>query len=603
MNIGIVGFGKMGSGIFNLLSRLPFEITVWTRFENNIHSIQQKFIRKTGRSLKRGAITEKEYEVKINSVRFTNQWEHLAQCDIVIESAAESLAIKQMIFNVLKTVVGPNTIFTTNTSSLSIKQITQQTGLKSRLCGLHFFHPVAFIDLVEIIVTDDTPPEVESALKSLCKTIGKHSIVVKDAPGSLMNIILSSMYMEALYILEEGLALPSHVDELARKYFYIGPCESLDVIGIDFYIKAVENVLSVNNHLISQDIKSYPEKKTSKIKSESSVFPIPYLLKKLIAENRLGKKVNQGLYLYEGGRMADDNGKFYLNPDISPLTEVQQNHDEIISRRLLFSIFKGALYGLEQQLATYEDINSGLGHLLQMACGPFEMIRRMDKEKAIAGVEFFSKRLNSCLQQISPLYAKQSLLKEKPESILKRSQQKIKNLKAYRCLIETITKNSSEIKANYRYLYQTPGNIRIETIGPSQRGSVLVVLHNGKITARPGGLLAFMKVELTPDSPYLKGITGESAIESSWLHLFAEAEKMTPYVTASRATLVEYKSRQAYEIDTWLEGAAYDRIRMIIDKDGPVLYIEHFVANQLKRSVRWEQIEINPPIAKDSFEV
>lgn len=606
VNIGIVGSGKMGSGIFNLLSSFPVEITVCSRSKENACLMEQRFFKKTRRSLRRGTIAENEFEKKINSVKFTDQWENLANCDLIIETTVESPEIKRNAFNRLKNVVGKDTILTTNTSSLSITKMAQETGLGNRLCGLHFFHPVPLVDLVEIIVTGETPTKTVATLKEFCKKIGRTSIIVKDSPGSLINMILSHLYFEALFILEEGLALPSRVDNLARKHFYIGPCESLDSIGIDFFVKALKNMASLDNRLFdNDDLPAVIKHAENDLGGNINPY-FPDLLKKLISENRLGKKVNQGIYLYDGGKMMDDHTNYYLNP--SNLLhrkgiDDKKKTEEIISERLLFSIFSGVLRAQETNAASCRDIDLGVKQILQMCNGPFELMRRLGKETVNEGLENLSIRANIFSRK--PCFFKSDYLSNHidPMEILEVSYQKVTKFDAYRCTIETMSINGKKRRATYRYLYQSPGNIRIELTGPFKRGSVIVIRNDGKIMAKPGGILSFMTVELKQDSPYLIEITGKSAIESSWPYLFCKAKKMAPDAIESHAKHIEYRSRQAYEIDTIFKGTEYDRIRMIIDKEGPVLFMEYFFQDILKSSVSWEQIEINPEVNADTFDL
>lgn len=401
MNIGIIGYGKMGSAIFKLLASKHYNIIVLIRSKEKLIDSEKKLFKTLQRSLKRGAITEDDFLRKKESLRFTNRLEDLASMDMVIEIITESCEEKANIFRKLESIVDRNTVLVTNTSSISIESLAGNLKYKERFCGLHFFYPVLLIDLVEIIKWHETKVELIEFLKHFCKQVGKKPIVVLDAPGSVINAILAYYYVESLYILEEGLALPSEIDELAKKFFYIGPCESIDVVGIDFFIGALEKGAASGSLCPIQ----WTETSQTEISKEDlggrEGFFLPYLFRKLVSENRLGKKVSRGIYLYQGNTPSDDKPEFYINPARSFQSQNISNRDELVAKRLLYSIFNGSIYSLQMGMSSLQELDQGVKEVLHIKEGPFTMMKAMGKQKLKEEFDFLSKNTGKWFEQTS----------------------------------------------------------------------------------------------------------------------------------------------------------------------------------------------------------
>jgi len=382
MNVGLVGYGKMGMEIFKLLSEKGFPVTVFVRSEEKSKYNKNKIDRGLERYLRKGIITEEEFRQKKVSLLFTNHLEDLALSDVVIESIVEDRQEKLDIFHRLESIIGPKAIFLTNTSSLSITDLARELKYKDRFCGLHFFHPVSLIDLVEIIKWTGVPADLINLLADFCKSIGKKAIVVNDTPASAINAILTYYYLEGLYILEQGLALPSKLDELGKRFFFIGPCESLDAVGISLFTEALE--------------------RTRHVDKEGMV--IPELLYKMSSEGRLGKKYSKGIFLYQEGKIADDVPEFYLNPDQSHSHKYTDDSESFIAKRLLYSVFNGFLYGLERGVSSMEELDFGVKEVLNMKDGPFTMMRSI-------GIKKLSEEFNILAQRVGIRFRQTALEK------------------------------------------------------------------------------------------------------------------------------------------------------------------------------------------------
>lgn len=396
MNIGIVGYGKMGSAIFKLLSGGLDCVTVLDISEEEAKKHEKIFFKRLERSFKRKTITKEAFLKKKGLIKFTHRIEDLASADFIIEAIFENYEEKAAIFRKLESVISPKAVIATNTSSISIEKLAKDLKHKDRFCGLHFFHPVLFIELVEIIRLADTPDELIDFLKDFCLGIGRHAIVVLDAPGSVINAILAYYYVEALYIIEEGLALPSKVDELAKRFFYVGPCESMDVIGIDFFIGALERAATPG----SLSPVRWADSSSKEISVEDTGgregFFVPDLFGRLIEEKRFGKKVSKGIYIYQKDKPVDDLPEFYINPDRYRLYDKKPydkkiDVEEFISMRLFYSVLNGSLYSLKKKMSSAEEINLGVKEILQLKQGPFEMMRAVGRDKLKENFDFLAR--------------------------------------------------------------------------------------------------------------------------------------------------------------------------------------------------------------------
>jgi outer membrane lipoprotein-sorting protein len=187
------------------------------------------------------------------------------------------------------------------------------------------------------------------------------------------------------------------------------------------------------------------------------------------------------------------------------------------------------------------------------------------------------------------------------QEIFAQSLKEAEKLGSYRCVMELSSWDNGKNSTKQRYLYRAPGDVRIEQLGPFRKGAVVVIRTDGTIRARGGGLLSRFTVQLGKDSELLKGVTGDSAVDSDWLSILRKANTLARFVAKSEVSSVDMAEQRGYEVIAELRDQPYDRIRMIIREDGPVLLLERYRQGDMRAQVKWIDIEINPEVRDNEF--
>ncbi len=279
--IGVVGAGTMGHGIAQVASQAGFEVImrdIKDEFvERGISSIE-KFLSK---SVEKGKVTPDEKEKILGRIKGTTNLNDLKDVDFVVEAVIEDLDLKKEVFKELDSLVRDEVILASNTSSMSITEIAVSTSRPDKVVGMHFFNPVPLMRLVEIIRGYHTSDETVAVTEDLAKRMGKETVEVKkDSPGFIVNRIMIPHFIEAVKIVEEGIATPEDVDKAVKLglNYPMGPFELMDLTGID----------------IAKYVMDYFYKELNK----ESKWVAPNLLKTMIRAGRLGRKTGGGWYDY-----------------------------------------------------------------------------------------------------------------------------------------------------------------------------------------------------------------------------------------------------------------------------------------------------------------
>jgi 3-hydroxybutyryl-CoA dehydrogenase len=282
-NVGVIGAGQMGNGIAHVCALAGFDVSLYDvaadRIKAGIATINGNMARQVGKHL----IAEDDRKAALARIQPAETMDGLANCDIVIETATEQEQVKRQIFSQVCSVLKPEAIVATNTSSISITRLASSTDRPERFIGIHFMNPVPLMELVEVIrgiATDDSTFETS---KDFVSRLGKTIAVSEDFPAFIVNRVLLPMINEAIYTLYEGVANVEAIDTAMRlgAHHPMGPLELADFIGLD-------TVLSVMQ-MLHEGL------------ADSKYRPCP-LLVKYVEAGWLGRKTQRGFYDYRGDK-------------------------------------------------------------------------------------------------------------------------------------------------------------------------------------------------------------------------------------------------------------------------------------------------------------
>jgi 3-hydroxybutyryl-CoA dehydrogenase len=194
------------------------------------------------RAVEKGRIEQGERDAAMGRLALTTDLSDLAECDLVIEAAFEDLDVKRELFAGLDRIVAPDAILATNTSALSVTEIAAATERPERVVGMHFFNPAPLMALVEVVRTDHTADEVFEAAYAFAERVGKTPIRCHDTPGFVVNRVLIPLMNDCVRVLDEAQITPEDLDKGMKHGagWPLGPCELLDLIGIDIHVHASE---------------------------------------------------------------------------------------------------------------------------------------------------------------------------------------------------------------------------------------------------------------------------------------------------------------------------------------------------------------------------
>jgi 3-hydroxybutyryl-CoA dehydrogenase len=277
--ICICGAGTMGSGIAQVAASAGFTSVLYDVNGEMIEKAKNKLQKDLDALVARQKMTPEKKENILELMVFTSDIEG-CRGDVVVEAIIEKAEAKAALFNQLAQMNSAETVFTTNTSSLSVSVIAKEIEHPERVAGLHFFNPAPVMKLVEVVKGEQTSAATVSLLMDLVKTLGKTPVLCKDSPGFIVNRVARPYYIEALRLVEEGLADFETVDRLLEaRGFKMGPFKLMDLIGNDVNYAVSCSVYEQLNQ---------PERlKPSDIQKQK------------VEDGELGKKTGKGYYGYK----------------------------------------------------------------------------------------------------------------------------------------------------------------------------------------------------------------------------------------------------------------------------------------------------------------
>ena len=280
--IGVLGAGTMGNGIAQVAAQAGFNVVmrdIEDRFVQGGLKNIDKFLAK---SVEKGKMTADQKNGVMGRIKGTTKLEDMKACEFIVEAVLEVMDLKKEVFKTLDEMCGPETILSTNTSSMSITEIATATKRPDKVAGMHFFNPVPLMKLVEVVRGHFTSDATVATCMDVVKKLGKEGVEVKkDVPAFIVNRLMIPHFIEAMVLLEEGVASKEDIDKAAKLglNYPMGPFELMDLTGLDIN-------LNVNEYL-RQELKA-------ETKWQSS-----HTLKNLVKAGRLGRKTGAGWYEYK----------------------------------------------------------------------------------------------------------------------------------------------------------------------------------------------------------------------------------------------------------------------------------------------------------------
>ncbi len=279
--IGILGRGTMAVGIAQIFAQGGNEVLMWVRSidKDNPRASLDGLEKGLNKLVIREKITPAQMGNTLKNISITDTYEDLKDCDLIIEAIAEDMDLKKSVLKELDSICKEETIFATNTSSLSITEMANATNRPDKVVGMHFFNPVPVMKLVEVIKGLATSEETKQFIYALSESVGKTPVEIEEAPGFVVNRILIPMINEGIGIYAEGLASAEDIDQSMKlgANHPMGPLALGDLVGLDVCL-AIMDVL-------------YEEFGDSKYRAHP-------LLRKMVRGNILGRKTKKGFFEY-----------------------------------------------------------------------------------------------------------------------------------------------------------------------------------------------------------------------------------------------------------------------------------------------------------------
>lgn len=289
--VGVVGFGLMGSGIAQVCAQAGYDTLVREVSQAPLTKGFERIDASLARLVKGGKLSEEDARATRGHLRSTTSLGDFGDRDLVIEAVVERIEVKREVYQELDRVCGPDTIFTSNTSSLTIVEMAAATTRPDRFAGLHFFNPAPIMPLVEIVRAITTSDGTIEALRGFVSSLGKTGVVCQDTPGFIVNRLMVPYLLSAIRALEQGVASAEEIDQAVKLGLRhpMGPFELLDYTGLDINLHVAE--------IFFDEFK------------DPNMAP-PALLKRMVLAGRLGTKSGRGFYEYDekGQRKAAGSG-------------------------------------------------------------------------------------------------------------------------------------------------------------------------------------------------------------------------------------------------------------------------------------------------------
>lgn len=277
--VGVVGCGTMGAGIAIVSARAGFETRVFDTRQEAIVKAKQSAAAFLRKSVERGRLDAGQLPLIMDRWHGSSDLAEVADCDLIIEAVLEDIQVKHAVFSELDKLCASETIFASNTSTISITEIAGGSGRADRFVGMHFCLPAQLMKLVEMSQGLNTSAKTWSIAWNFALALGQNPVKTLDTPGFVLNYFLIPFNNDAIRLVERGVAEPGEIDKAikAAMGYPMGPLELVDLVGTD-----TQRLLCDAMHGLTHESRA----------------TCPPLIKRMIAAGRLGKKSSRGFYEY-----------------------------------------------------------------------------------------------------------------------------------------------------------------------------------------------------------------------------------------------------------------------------------------------------------------
>lgn len=278
--VGVIGLGVMGQGIAETVSASGIDVMVVEKNEKTLKAGMDALNKNLDREIKRWSRTAAEKRAVLSRIKTTTNIADLKNCDIIIEAIDENFEAKRQLIEAFYSVGKEDAVFISNTATLSLTKLAASSKRPDRIIGMHFLNPVPTVPLVEIVRGMKTSDETYNLVKRFAQRIGKTPVEVFEYPGFITTRTILPMLNEAMHVLMEGIAKPDDIDTAMRLGYSMqaGPLEMADAMGLDEVLMWMETLF----HELG----------------EPRYRPCP-LLRRMVRERKLGKKVGEGFFKYD----------------------------------------------------------------------------------------------------------------------------------------------------------------------------------------------------------------------------------------------------------------------------------------------------------------
>jgi 3-hydroxybutyryl-CoA dehydrogenase len=290
MNVTVIGAGSMGHGIAQVSAMAGHKVVLNDVDEERVAAGIDGIESNLDGGLERGKVTESERESALGRISGDADLDSaVADADLVVEAVPEDMDLKKDVFDTVEAAAPEDAMFGSNTSSLSVTELASSLETPERAVGLHFFNPPHIMDLVEVVIAEQTSSAVESDAVDYVEGLGKEAVVVRDSAGFASSRLGVALGLEAIRMVETGVAGIEDIDTAMEEGYShpMGPLKLTDLVGLD----------------VRLDIAEYLREELGER------FRPPQLLKKKVRAGKLGKKSGEGFYVWEDGEVVGVSGE------------------------------------------------------------------------------------------------------------------------------------------------------------------------------------------------------------------------------------------------------------------------------------------------------